>query len=105
MRPFVGKKKALCLIYHISTKKLPTLFFQPRPTPLLFHPPPPPIINSYNNVQPPLLFKPFLLFGTREYNPWEGISKILFKSMLGVLCNSQIIQNNKIMVAYKQEKI
>ena len=34
--PFVEKKKkALCLVQHISTKKPPTLLFQPRPTPLL----------------------------------------------------------------------
>ena len=56
MCPFVEKKKkktALCLVLHISTKKPPILFFQPRPTP--------PIINNYCNVQP------LLLFGTREY--------------------------------------
>ena len=37
MCPFVEKKKkkALCLVLHISTKKRPTLFFQPLPTPLL----------------------------------------------------------------------
>ena len=51
MCPFVEKKnkKALCLVY-ISTKKLPTLFFQPRPTPNIV--PSPPIINNYCNVQP-----------------------------------------------------
>ena len=28
----------MCLVQNISTKKPPTLFFQPRPTPLLFRP-------------------------------------------------------------------
>ena len=63
MCPFVEKKrkKALCLVLHLSTKKPPTLFFQPRPTPLFFNPiqPPyysnPPIINNYYNVQPPII--------------------------------------------------
>ena len=44
------KKKGLCLVQNVITKKPRTLFFQPRPTP----PPPatsiisaPPIINNY----------------------------------------------------------
>ena len=56
MRPFVEKKKkkALCLVYHISNKKPPTLFFQPRPSPPII--PTPPVINNFN-VEPPLLFR------------------------------------------------
>ena len=45
MCPFVEKKKkkkALCLVLHISTKETPILFFQPRPNT--------PIINNYYNV-------------------------------------------------------
>ena len=40
MSPFVAKKKKpFRLVSHISTKKPPTLFFQPRTIPLLFQPP------------------------------------------------------------------
>ena len=57
------KKKVLCLVEHMSTKKWPTLFFQPCTVP--------PTINNFYNVQlppPPLLFQPLplLLFRTRE---------------------------------------
>ena len=41
MCPFAEKKKkkkALYLVQHISSKRLPTLFFQPRPNLLLFQP-------------------------------------------------------------------
>ena len=68
MCPFVEKKKkkALCLVEHISTKKSPTLFFQPRPPPPAPYYSNAPIINNYCNVQSPLLLQPLLLFGTRE---------------------------------------
>ena len=55
MCPFVEKKKkkkASCLVQHMSTKKPPTQFFQPRPTSPII-PTPSPIINNYYNVQPP----------------------------------------------------
>ena len=53
---FVKKKKEKSVAFSISTKKLPTLCFQPRPTPLLL------IIITMST--PPLLFQPLLLFGT-----------------------------------------
>ena len=40
------KKKVLCLVEHMSTKKWPTLFFQPCTIP-------PTINNSYNVQLPP----------------------------------------------------
>ena len=54
MSPFVEKKKKpLCLVSHISTKKPPTLFFQPRTIPPII--PTSPIINKYYNVLPPAI--------------------------------------------------
>ena len=47
---FVEKKKVLCLVQNISTKKPHKLFFQPRPTP--------PIINNYYNVPSPYYSNP-----------------------------------------------
>ena len=60
MCPFVEKKKK-SVVFSLP----PTLFFQLRPTP---PPPRPPIVNNYHNVQTPLLFQTFLLFGTRKYS-------------------------------------
>ena len=57
--PFVEKKKkekALCLVSHICTKKPPTLFSQPCPTPPIISTPS--IIHSYYNVQPPYYSNP-----------------------------------------------
>ena len=58
MCPFVEKKrkKALCLVQHISTKKPPTLFFQPRPT-LPFIPTPLLLIIS-TMYKPPIILTP-----------------------------------------------
>ena len=42
-------------MFSLSTKKPPTLFFQPRPTSPII--PTPPVINNYYNVQPPYYSK------------------------------------------------
>ena len=59
MCPFVEKKKkkALCLVEHIKTKKPPTLFFQlPSTTPII---PTPSVINNHYNVYlPPFIPNP-----------------------------------------------
>ena len=58
------KKQALCLVQHITTKKPPTIFFQPRPTSNL------PIINNYYNAQPPYCFNPSYYSGIEStYQP------------------------------------
>ena len=46
---------------YLSTKKLPTLFLQPRPTPLII--PTSPIINNYYNVQPSYYSNPSYYLG------------------------------------------
>ena len=56
MCPFVEKKEK-SVVFSLP----PTLFLQLRPTP-------PSIVNNYHNVQTPLLFQTFLLFGTRKYS-------------------------------------
>ena len=60
MCPFVEKKEKIVvfsLTYKVLRNRL-HYFFNPVQ--------PPSIINNYYNVQPPLLFQPLLLFGTRE---------------------------------------
>ena len=65
MYRFVKKKeKSVVFSLRLSTKKPPTLFFQPRPT-LPIIPIPPPIINNYCNVQPPIIPTPPIIRDSR----------------------------------------
>ena len=63
------KKKTLCLVYHISTKKPPALFLQPLPNLpiILTYPPSPPIINNHYNVQPPIISTPPIIRDSRVF--------------------------------------
>ena len=65
MYRFVKKKeKSVVFSLRLSTKKPPTLFFQPRPTlPII---PTPPLLLIIIAMSNPLLSQPLLLFGTRE---------------------------------------
>ena len=63
------KKKEKSVVFNLTYNYLETTYtiFSTSSTPFYSNPP---IINNYYNVQPPpqtLLFRPLLLFGTREY--------------------------------------
>ena len=76
----------MCLAQHVSTKKPPTLFFQPHPTTY-------PIINNYYNVQPLYYSKPSYFWDSRVTPGWyrQKFKKMLSNTLRLNFCYLKII--------------